>query len=245
LSFKWIQIHVVVFAAAEVAKARLEAHFGAAQVHVHRMCPTFDSRAWTAAERQSVELLCRKYYLESPKAGPYGYKRSRGMMAFLHSVPNNLPPVLWQRGRRRGRWRYFFLNQTVPSDLQPLFGDASPEERAQETLQRLRQQRLAKGDWRTVAGRETTTVLLILAALSRHPATISRVMSLTGLAYTEIRLILDACRQWGLVGEKQLRLTDAGLRELTHAKGLKLRDEIPILHGSDEYYYPQSLRVGR
>lgn len=244
LSRKWIQIHVALFAATEHAKARLEKHFGDDRVHIHRMCPTFEARPWTPPERAAVEALCRKYYVHTSKAGPYGYGGSRGLLAFAHSVPNNLPPILWQRGRRRGPWRSFFLHQAVPSDLLSLFGDASPEERAGETLTRLNQKRLALGSWRAVAGGETTRVLLVLAALSRRPATISRIMSLTGLAWSEVASILTAARGWGLVGDT-LRLTDAGLRELAYAKRLKLGDEIPTLHGSSEPYYPKSLRVGR
>lgn len=245
LSRKWIKIHVVVFSATGSAAYRLQQHFGADCVHAHRMCPTFDDRAWTVTERQAVERLCRDHYIPTSKANAYGYKNSRGVMAFLHSVPNNLPPILWHGGRRLGSgWQSFFLNQAVPSDLFPLFGDASPEQRADEALMRLGQRRLALGSWRGMAGIETTRILLVLSALSRRPATIARVMSSTGLAHSEIGAILRACRVWGLVGTT-LRLTDAGLKELAHAKGITLRDEIPALHGSKEPYYPRSLRVGQ
>ena len=243
LSLKWIQIHVALFAATSQAAYRLRQHFGQDRVHIHRMCPTFDDRSWTSAERLAVEKLCRTYYASTSKADVYGYRNSRGLMAFVHSVPNNLPPILWQsRGRGRS-WHPFFLNQAVPSELHELFGDASPEERADEVLKRLRQERLASGDWRKVAGAQATRILLLLSALSRRPATVTRVMSLTGLAFSEVNAILGACRSWGLVGDT-LRLTDAGLKELAYAKGLKLGDEIPLLQTCPEPYYPKSLRVG-
>lgn len=245
LSRKWIDVHVVLFAATLDATYRLGRHFGRDHVHVHRMCPTFGDRPWTGAERQAVEKLCRDHYVPTGKAGAYGYGNSRGMMAFVHSVPNNLPPILWQAGRRLGDgWRSFFLNQAVPSDLFSLFGDASPEQRAEQTFMRLGQRRLAAGSWRAVAGAETTRVLLVLSALSRRPVSIARVMGLTGLAHSEVQTILHACRAWGLAGTT-LRLTDAGRKELAHAKGIPLRDEIAPLHGSDEPYYPRYLRVGR
>ena len=245
LSRKWIQLHVVVFAATENAAHRLRGHFGADHVHVHRMCPTFADRVWTVSERALIEKLCRDHYHPTGRADALGYRNSRGLMVLLHSVPNNLPPILWQRRGQRGKsWNPLFLNQAVPSDLFPLFGDASPEARVEEILRRVGQQRLALGGWREVAGSETTRILLVLSALSRRPATISRVMSLTGLAYSEVEAILRACRSWGLVGST-LRLSDEGLKELRYAKGLELRDEIPVLHGSDEFYYPRSLRVGQ
>jgi hypothetical protein len=243
LSLKWIQIQIAVFAATDGARTRLETHFGKGHVHIHRMCPTFDTRPWTPAERTAVEALCQRYYLPSGRSGPFGYQDSRGLMAFSHSVPNNLPPLLWQRGRR-GPWRSFFDNQSVPSELYPLFGDASPEQRAEETLQRLHQRRLAEGNWRAAAGGATARILLVLAALSRRPAGIHQIMNLTGLAFSEINAVLAACRQWDLAGST-LRLTDAGLRELAYAKSLSLRGAIPSLHGSNEPYYPRSLRVGR
>ncbi|TCM07449.1 hypothetical protein [Sphingomonas sp. PP-CC-3G-468] len=245
LSRKWIDVHVVAFAATSDATRRLVRHFGADRVHVHRMCPTFADRPWTGEERQAVEKLCRDHYVETGKAGAYGYGNSRGMMAFVHSVPNNLPPILWQAGRRVGHgWRSFFENQAVPSDLFTLFGDASPEQRAERTLMLLGQRRLAAGGWRAVAGAQTTRILLVLSALSRRPASIARVMSLTGMAHSEVKAVVEASRAWGLVGTT-LRLTDAGLNELKHAKRFPLRDEIIPLHGSHEPYYPRSLRVGR
>lgn len=245
LSLKWIAIHVAVFAATERAQALLEAHFGADRVHVHRICPTFRSRPWTPKEREAVEALCRKYRNAREYIGAYGYRNSKGLMAFVHSVPNNLPPILWQRrGPRIGRWSSFFQGQVVPTDLHELFGDASPEQRAEDTLLRLGQQRLAEGEWRGATGGDATRILLVLAALARRPASLSRIMDLTGLAASEVTNVLSACRQWGLVGDTA-RLTDAGRAELTHAKSVTLSDEIPALHGSDEPYYPRSLRVGR
>lgn len=244
LSFGWIKIQVAVFATTTVARSRLETHFGRDSVHIHRMCPTFADRPWGMRERQAIEVLCHKYVTASAKGDALGYRRSRGLMAFAHSVPNNIPAILWQGGPRGRGWRSFFLNQSVPGDLLELFGDASPEERALDSLRSLRQQRLAEGGWRTAADGRIARVLLVLAALSRRPATIGRVMSQTGLARLEVLSIIAAARGWGLVGIT-LRLTDDGLRELAYAKGVTLKDEVILLHGSAEPYYPRSLRVGR
>ena len=245
LSLKWVEIHVALFAATEKARRRLVAHFGEDRVHVHRICPTFSSRPWTGKEHLAVEALCRKYHSPRQDIGAYGYGNSRGLMAFAHSVPNNLPPILWQqRGRKGTSWSSFFQGQAVPTELLSLFGDAAPEARAEGSLLRLGQQRLARGDWRAGGGEEATRILLVLAALSRRPARISTVMDLTGLAHSEVKTILNALRAWGLAGET-LRLTDAGLKELQHVKGIRLRDAIPDLQGSSEPYYPRSLRVGR
>lgn len=86
--------------------------------------------------------------------------------------------------------------------------------------------------------------MLFLAALSRRPRTLGRVAELTALSFGELARINESCRRWGLVAEG-LHLTDAGRRELDHAKSIRLRSLISNLHGSVEPYYPRSLRVGR
>lgn len=250
-SRKWIQMHAVIYAATKPAMARLREHFGEKRVHVHKTCRNFDDCGWSRDERTSVEQLCEKYGPRRrrrgrTKFGPYGYKNSQGMIAFAYSVPNNLPSILNTRGRPcHGQdWQLLFEGRAVPPELRSLFGDASPEERLRRSLKAARQQRLAKGNWAAVAGTEAWRVLLVLAALSRRPQRVDQVMSMTGLAATEVIDLARCLRSWGLVG-KHLHLTDAGRKELQHAKGLRLIMQPQLLHANHEPYYPQRLRVGR
>ena len=137
-----------------------------------------------------------------------------------------------------------FEGRVVPPELRALFGDASPEERLHRSLKAARQEQLAKGNWAAVAGTEASHVLLVLAAMSRRPKRVDQVMAITGLAEMEIIRIIGSLRDWGLVGE-HFHLTDAGRKELRHAKGLRMIEPPPLLHANDEPYYPRQLRVGR
>ncbi|MEH2500220.1 hypothetical protein V1294_006699 [Bradyrhizobium sp. AZCC 1678] len=245
LSYGLVRVHVVVFAMTVKAEARLKRCFGDERVHYHQICPTFATKSWNARELAAVEALCRKYHRSGNFVSPYGFLESRALMAFSHSVPNNIPPILWQRsGPTKKPWSSFFVEKAVPVELEPLFGNATPEERANETLARLGQLRMATGGWHEVAEGDTAGVMLLLAALARRPRSLTKVLELTGLPSAQIVRTLAACRRWGLVGSS-LRLTDAGLRELAHAKTIPLREEIADLRGSEEPYYPRSLRVGR
>lgn len=245
LSYRIISIHVAAFAMTAKAEERLKKRLGDDRVHYHQICPTFAARPWTARELAEVEALCLKYYSPRSSAGPYGFLESRALMAFSHSVPNNIPPILWQRDTPMVRsWSPFFIENAVPPELSFLFGQGDPNQRTEEALVRLGQLRMASGGWRDLTDGDTVKVMLFLAALARRPRSLSKVSELTGLSSDEMARILMVCRRWGLVGST-LRLSDSGLRELAHAKAIRLREETVTLRGSVESYYPRSLRVGR
>lgn len=240
-SYHLIEYHVAAYAMTRKAYDRLSKEFGSANVHLVKFCPTFDSQKWTDSERYQVEDLCRRYARKVDFA--LGYQNSRALIAFSHTAPNNLPAVLWQR---TPQWRSFFQNKAVPEELAPLFMmPSSHEERMQAALHNLGQKRLEAGTWRNEASHELQNVLLVLAAIARRPRDETMIVELTQLAHHNVREILAACRNWGLIGATSLRLTDAGRTELEHAKSMSLAPEEPLLNGSDDPYYPRSLRVGR
>lgn len=245
LSYGLLQIHVAAFAITNDAEQRLKRHFGQNNVHPLHICPTFASQKWTPSEEKAIKALCRKYYCPKVSVGPFGYNNGKALMAFSHSVPNNIPPILWQKDSPAvNNWNRFFAKKAVPDELSSIFGDTSPFEKAEQVLHRLGQIRLVSGGWRNAATGDTTKILMVLAAVARRPRSFSRILELTGLSSLEVERMLNACRGWKLVGPTN-RITDAGLRELAHAKKISLRDEISPLQGSDESYYPRMLRVGR
>ena len=71
------------------------------------------------------------------------------------------------------------------------------------------------------------------------------VIELTGLASFELEKMTEMCRGWGRNGNDNVGRTDAGRAELEHAKSVALPSNEIVLKGSDEPYYPRSLRVGR
>lgn len=243
-SYGLITYHTATYAMTRVAYDRLSKTFGSDHVHVVRMCPTLSQQDWTSDELRNVERICREYTLRSDFA--LGYDDSRGLMAFSHSAPNNLPAILWQP-HFRAHWNPFFVDRAVPSELMPLFEEeeSTYEMRLASSLHHLGQSRLAEGGWRNEASPELKNALLVLAAIARRPRDDVRIAELTGLPHREIAVIVANCRDWKLVGSRGLRLTDEGQAELQHAKGILLTEEKAILKGSHKFYYPRSLRVGR
>jgi hypothetical protein len=243
-SYKLISYHVA-YAMTPTAHDRLSKLFGSDNIHVARICPTFSTQNWTSEEHENVERVCREYTCWGKQGYELGYDKSRGLLVFSHSAPNNLPAILWQLdARTSAHWSPLFPDRSVPSDLSPLFEESTYGARLTSSLHRLAQTRLARGDWRDEASPELKNVLLVLAAMARRPQNYVRIAELTRLSYREISAIVESCRGWHLVGTMGLRLTDEGLAELRHAKGISLTDEKATLKGSTEFYYPRSLRVG-
>jgi len=244
-SYGLIEYHVAAYAVTRKAHDRLSKAFGEDNVHLVNFCPTFETQQWVDKEYHLVEKVCREYACNETFA--LGYQNNRALIVFSHTAPNNLPIVLWQR-HLKGRpvWYPFFMNKAVPEDLAPLFaGPSSHEQRMRRALDQLGQRRLATGDWRHEASHELQNVFLVLAALARRPRNKTMVVELTRLSHHQVAQILAACRRWKLVGVGSLRLTDDGRSELKHAKNISLASEEFALKGSDEFYYPISLRVGR
>jgi hypothetical protein len=243
-SYGLVNYHVAAYAMTRSAHDLLSRTFGPDKIHIVRICPTFSNQNWTPFELYHVERLCREYVSDNLEENALGYNDSRGLMVFSHSAPNNLPAILWQL-YCRAHWEPFFLDKAIPIDLMPLFDESTYEIRLKSSLRRLGQTRLAEGDWRHEASPRLTNVLLVLAAIARRPRNEIRIVELTRLPHREISAIIESCRYWNLVGPMGLHLTDKGLSELQHAKGISLSEERLTLKGSTEFYYPRSLRVGR
>jgi len=246
-SLHLFDFHVALYSATRPALERLTRSFGTGHIHICRPCPTFATRNWRHGERRDIEAFCRKYVSSRQKHAPFGFKGSRGLMAFVHTAPNNLPAVVWQtRGRGPGgAWRPFFEGKAVPDDLGPLFFVADPQRRLASALSRLGQDSLAiKLDslpppwlWQRV--------LLALVAVGRNPRDDLRVAELTGLSLANTLEAVATARNYGLVTDRGLHLTDLGRSELRHAQSVGLPTAESSLKPSTLPYYPKSLRVGR
>lgn len=244
LSYGKVEFRVAVYAATQVALRRLARVFSPDRVHVHTICPTFASREWGEDERDRVVALCRKYKSSAIEAPALGYGETGGLMAMSHSAPNNLPVVLWQMHRAGSPgWEPFFCDKAVPADIQSYFGMTDEERRRQSALKRLGQTRLAGTDWEQLDAVETQNMLLTLAALARRRRERTAVAELTGLTLVQVNDAINACLSFQLI-DRSLHLTDSGLAELRHAKSVRLPQDEWTLQGSDEPYYPRSLRVG-
>jgi hypothetical protein len=243
-----IDYHAAVYAATLRAAERLARRLGRDRVHIHRVAPTFHSRPWSSAQIIAVEDLCRRYRYGLLYTDPLGHGRSRGLIAFAHTAPNNLPPILWQQhgpSHHGGPWRPFFLGKAIPLDLQSLFGrEIGPRPPAVG---------LAKASsaaaWRSVESQFTPPawreLLQVLIAVARNPRTDLALADIAGLPLADALATLRLARAAALVTSGGIHLTDNGRAELKHATGLRQPADEVQLKGSTEPYYPRSLRVGR
>lgn len=247
-SMKLFNYEVAVYAATALAADRLRKTFGPDRVHIYRVAPTFASRNWSKAQRELIEGLCARYKygaLETPAGGHAG---SQGLLAFSHTAPNNLPPILWQKfgpAHDGAPWRPFFLGKAVPPDLQPLFAPRTEKEETAAALLQIPRRRSHESLQSQFAPVVWRKLLLVLLAIARNPRTDLRIGELTSLALADVLATLAQARRCGLVSTTSYHLTDAGRAELRHAERLLLPGEGMGLLGRDEPYYPSSLRVGR
>ncbi|SMF70807.1 hypothetical protein [Streptomyces sp. Amel2xC10] len=244
-SLKLVKLYLVLFTASASGLRRLRNSGLYDGIWVVRHGMDFASAQWNDAERSRIRTLCEKYARREGEG--LGWEGSQGLAVFEHTVPNNLPPILRQRrgpSRRPDGWAPFFQHRTAPPDLmQELVGYAPEHDRARG-LRALGQQRLAHaGEIRTryrSGARNLTEILGHIAAGRCHAEQLARAVSVSVPTAEEV---IVQMRSWGLI-DAQSRLTDAGWAELRAAKA-KPRQVRPQLQGSQEPYYPRSLRESR
>lgn len=219
-SSRFVTFHVAVYAATEQALKRLRRRFGEERVHIARPCPTFDTMNWTIEQRADVESFCIDYARKN-KPMALGFKKSRAMIAFEHTAPNNLPFVLWRIG---DSWKPLFEQKYVPTDLLGLFR-MIPAPALDAQAGSTGAERVGK----------------VLDRLAHRIRDEDRIAADLDLSIKEVRRLLTLVLDLGLANAG-LRLTDQGLVALR-----RWRAEHPVreLPDNDAPYYPQQLRAGR
>jgi len=239
-SYKLIRFDVVLIAISGQALARLRRHPRIADIHFLEQAADFNTARWTNEEAQAIQALCLKYaYVKNFELG---YQNSQGLFVFQHTVPNNLPSVLWQdKCSRVPNWMPFFGGRKMTSDLQRDLDNYRLEIDARKIAALLKQNRLSD----SIELQQDPTVrllLLVLAAAARKirdPQRLSVALGTTMASAVQTRL---ACQDLSLLDSKG-RLTDQGRAELRRAR-TRIRITLPKrnLIGSEELYYPSQLR---
>ncbi|GAA0962267.1 phosphoribosyltransferase-like protein [Virgisporangium aurantiacum] len=200
----------------------------------------FDSAPWDDDDRVRVRQLCKTYALNTSKA--LGYRKSEGTLAMVHTAPNNLPNILFEGKRQDGEpWISFFPEghrRLAPVQQLELGGYRPPGLSLASLAARAGNERLAEG--KLVDLPRTQPLMLVLAQIScgvRRPDHLTLELSLSSF---EVSSILKTARELQFVDD-HLHLTDRGHEELRHAQ-MRPRRVTLHLQGSDEPYYPVTLR---
>ncbi|HEY0771540.1 MAG TPA: hypothetical protein VGD31_14540, partial [Sphingobacteriaceae bacterium] len=236
LSYKLIHFHVLTYAATDIGITAVKSRSSNPTLTYVKKYPTFDDMLWTRDQRKAIEDICMRYAPKG-KQMALGYQETKGMLIFQHSVPNNIPGILWQSSTR---WIPLFKGRVVPDQVIAAFNYSSVEEEIEIRLQQLGQHQLSKGAWLPLADPYVTKIILVLSAVARRSNNKYDISNTTGLSTLEVEKILLNCQKWGLVDQNN-RITGAGLNELAHARKVKdrTRKELAL---SEDFYYPQSLR---
>lgn len=219
LSYGWVKIHVVAYAATAEATRLLRSDFGSDNVHLVRACPTFANARWSPEQAADIEALCNDYcgHLRKYK---FGFRKSKALIAFEHTAPNNLPAILW---RVDGGWMPLFERKAVPHDLLALYVGGPPASPSP-----------------SISGASFDRLGQVLQMIGRRVREEDAIVDATRFSYAEVGRLLGAARAFGLVTPK-LRLTDAGRIEL---RRWQVANKPLLLPNRGTAYYPTQLRAG-
>lgn len=242
-SGRFLRFEVVSFAATERGKKVVGSHHCKPLVSAVIPCPTIQS-SYDREEADFVEKLCvaydpiKKDAVESLGVGGLG-----ALIAFAHGVPNNAPRIFHKKG---AKWTPLFPARVTADIATGHFGRSLTGAAIEKRLNSINQRVLARSLAATSASDETKMMLLLMAALGRSPR-LSDVLALrTGLTIPEIDQICQKLAKLGWI-DRNRRLTDAGLGQLSHAKAKlarkRRRAKAMVVKAEKTPYYPQSLRA--
>ncbi|WP_406642694.1 hypothetical protein [Amycolatopsis sp. WGS_07] len=239
-SYGLVRVHVLLLAASARARQRLKSHRFVASVRYLERGLGFDTAPWTDEERENVEALCRRYAHRSEFA--LGYGETRGLLALHHTVPNNIPHILWQvKCPRIPSWQPFFANRIMSPKLQEEIGNYRLETDLKRITAIIRQERLGAA-LDAQANPTVRNFLMVLAAIENGHRDPERLGGLLSFSMETTRHTLEACQALNLLDSAN-RLTDEGRAELRRARN---RPPVPepeppaVCDGAP--YYPLSLR---
>jgi hypothetical protein len=238
-SYKLIKFHVALVTASGNSLANLRRHRHIEGIHYCEQAADFQTTMWSPEERQVIEQLCIKYSY-SPKFA-LGFQAARGLLVLQHTVPNNLPAILWQTSTQRiANWAPLFASRRMTPRQQHDLDDYKLEISATAIANSIQQFRLGAA----LADQPNPTVrliLLVLAASARRMRDPRELSTLLRTTLVSARQTQAACQDLELL-DSDGRLTDRGRAELRRAQARAEVAQRPRLMGRDDAYYPTQLR---
>jgi hypothetical protein len=244
-SLGYLKFEVIAFSATEQGIARVESHNARPEVHYQLPCPTIHS-TFNEDVAAAVSELCVNYdpVARSP-VDSLGHQGTGALLVFANGAPNNVPRMLYAVGARARRWVPLFPRRVAADVPGEHFGPRYTPEEIERRLTQMRQCVLASSPALHRAPLSTQQYLLVLAALMRAPRTVESIARRSGLTLMEVRKLGAQLRLLQWITE-EWRPTDAGMRQLEHARNLarQLHRRVRTAQPKEKpEYYPQSLRA--
>lgn len=238
-SYGLIRFHIVLIAASGVALEKMKKHPRIVSVRYRELAADFGAATWSDEERDKITALCIKYAYNS--RWELGYKSAAGLLVMQHTVPNNLPAILWQTtSKRKSNWNPLFAARRMAPGLQIELDDYKLEVDAIAIANSIGQFRLG------VALSEqpnptVRTLLLVLAAAAKRIRVPERLIEILQTSLVAAEQTVQACKNLALL-DQQGRLTDLGRNELRRARARGNEIRPTRLNGNTAPYYPTQLR---
>ncbi|MBM9500519.1 hypothetical protein JWG44_09695 [Leptospira sp. 201903071] len=199
-SSKYINFTLVCYSITEEAFQRIKALNSNIRILYDIKCPTIDNiTSLTKEQKQLIEKTCKKYSKNFHDFA-LGYRNSKVLLVFEHSVPNNLPGILFKKINKQ--IPALFPNQVIPHDLKKSFIDIeSPVflEKFKSYFYMIRKRIIIFVDKKN-ANRDFT-ILAILDAISKGYRRIESLSNILLLDQNEMRENLSFLKRKSLIDE--------------------------------------------
>lgn len=235
-SLDLLKIYVVAFAATPAALDRLREANAVDNAWSVEGAPSFETAVgWTEDAREAIrELCCTESRIGRRWA--LGWGETAGLFVSEHGVPNNLPAVFWQAKH----WRPLFPWRKVPPEVAREFGDLRPSPPLPEVAERVGQLRIGRNERISSMPHTSTMLLKLLLLIAQKPRTADYFGAQLGIDIADVTGLIASLEELELVGADG-RITTRGRQELGAQKRAR-RWTTAGISGSEEPYYPQSLR---
>lgn len=218
-------------------------HSGCTKVRTHRLRPEVISEwiapvaDWTSAPSlyYAWRALMTAYGPPSGRgAGRYGFGDEAALIAFSYRIPNNTPAIIH---KSEGGWRALY-DGPIPASLHCLFGV--------RTISQIIDDAASDNgiDLPSSLTEEERLMVVILSLLRGrwHKGSQTALAARSGMAVPPLMDILRSALAKGLITTSG-RLTDRGYAFL-EAGGVRERTK-PVIATTQQFYYPEALRVPR
>lgn len=243
-SYGYLRFEVIGFSSTERGKGYVESHDAKPQVYYQLPCPTIEN-TFNSEKIAALSELCVNYdpVARSP-VDSLGFHGTGALLAFANGAPNNVPRMLFATNKTR-TWVPLFPQRVAADVPAEHFGRRFTAEEIERRLNQMRQRVLASSPALSRAPLTTQQYLLLLAATARPPRNAESIARRSGLTVMEVHKLGARLRQFHWL-TADWRPTDAGLRQLEHAREVARRSQRrrrTADHDDKTEYYPQSLRA--